>query len=300
MVSLVGSAIADRPILGPSSAVLIPPRFVLCPPSSVLFRPLVPHPAHRPARLGKAGLQFFLPLVVVDIASGPVFVDHQQPSAPLLSSSAPAPAPRFPAALVNGLNVPKKQSITASGKTSEVLTAFRVVECQDIGLQLIDDAGDFLMLGFELPQPFGGLLHLRQQDGSGGGWISGRDRFEIPPAEPVLVALVEICVNIASELTEGVLKLRLDRVAGEEYFGDGGNVGRVQGLASHQTYAHKFIWRLPSQTRIEPRFESAPGKAEPAAAGERALKAFDESARVIRVFGEPRPRSLRLIGGIVQ
>src|ERR1017187_1236630 len=116
------------------------PRFVLCPPSSVLFRPLVPHPAHRPARLGEAGLQFFLPLVVVDIASGPVFVVHQQPSAPLLRSS--APAPRFPAALVNGLNVPKKQSITASGKTLEVLTAFRVVECEDIGLQLIDDVGD--------------------------------------------------------------------------------------------------------------------------------------------------------------
>src|ERR1017187_3142797 len=119
MVSLVAPAIADRPIfvLGPWSAVLIPPCSVLCPPSSVLFRPLVPHPAHRPARLCEAGLQFFLPLVVVDIASGPVFVDHQQPSAPLLSSSAPAPAPRFPAALVNGLNVLKKQSITASGKT---------------------------------------------------------------------------------------------------------------------------------------------------------------------------------------
>src|ERR1017187_2806900 len=142
MVSLVAPAIADRPILvlGPSSAVLIPPCSVLCPPSSVLFRPLVPHPAHRPARLCKAGLQFFIPLVVVDIESGTVFVVHQKPSAPLLRSS--APAPRFPAALVNGLNVPKKQSITASGKTLEVLTAFRVVECEDIGLQLIDDVGD--------------------------------------------------------------------------------------------------------------------------------------------------------------
>src|ERR1017187_8977516 len=105
MVSLVGSAIADRPILvlGPSSAVLIPPCSVLCPPSSVLFRPLVPRPAHRPTRLGNAGLQFFLPLVVVDIASGPIFVVHQQPSAPLLRSSAPAPAPRILAALVHGL-----------------------------------------------------------------------------------------------------------------------------------------------------------------------------------------------------
>ena len=44
--------------------------------------------------------------------------------------------------------------------------------------------------------------------------------------------MVEICVNLASELTEGVLKLRLDGVAGEEHFGDCGNVGRVERLPS--------------------------------------------------------------------
>ena len=44
----------------------------------------------------------------------------------------------------------------------------------------------------------------------------------------------------------------------------------------------------------------APAVEKPPAAGERAFQPLDEPGRAIRVIGEPRPRGLRLLGGIVR
>ena len=276
MGSLVGSAIADRPIR---------------PPSDVLF-PHVLRPAIRPERIGNAGLQRLLPLVVVDIASDTVFVAHQQPSTPLPSASTSAPrttipAPCILAALVNGLNVLMNQPVAASDEPPELFASLSIVKAAYIVLELIEHVGDFLVGGLECEQPFGGPLHQRQQHGPGCRCVGGRDRGEVAPAEPVLVALPQIGVNLASELLKGVLELRLDGVAGEEHFGDGCHIGSEQWLMSHQTNNHEFMHRLDALVGTDAVCDRCPLFTKKTASAERALQNFYESSRVIRVIGEP-------------
>src|ERR1019366_1603996 len=106
--------------------------------SACSLQPFRIRPAHRPARLCKAGLQFLLPLVVVDVASGPVFVRHQRPSAlvPLSSFlfppssllSRPPPIARLSAAaLVDGVEVLKKQPVTARLETVNFVPRFALI-----------------------------------------------------------------------------------------------------------------------------------------------------------------------------
>jgi len=213
----------------------------------------------------KAGQPFFeVPVIVIDIANIAILV-HDQPLIVLIPATSvffppfsflsclPPPSRLVAVGLADGFDVSQNQPVAAHQMTADLFGCLAFFEALHRGFQRADGVGDFLMLGFEHPQPLGGLFHDPEQHGPGRSRVNWRDRLMILLIKLGLVALELFFGDLVPELMEGVLMSRLEGVACQEHQGDFAFGDRLDWLAAHQPDGLDLVVRLPGPRA---RFES--------------------------------------------